>query len=223
MKKEQSEDLAAPILSQSALFALPQWNNTELEHFKLDKKCAGLITRLKQKTISALQHEKTKNFLRTLPEPGEQIHMLSNGAFPCWKIVQTAMELCGSPAEHLFLSTWTMNLQICRDIIEHLEGGSVRSVTICVNDYLKRRSPHIWGYLVEHLRPYEGSLVYAIKNHAKVAAWKTLDGRCYVISGSANLTVNPRIEQNFIAQSPELYNFYINEFKKTEPKKRRIA
>lgn len=43
-------------------------------------------------------------------------------------------------------------------------------------------------------------------------------GGYFVISGSANLTANPRIEQNFIAQSKELHDFYVNAYKAIEPK-----
>lgn len=166
-----------------------------------------------------MRQEESDAFLTELPEINEQFHILSNGKFDYWQLIATALKLCNVPINHLFLSTWTINLPISLEIIALLECGKIKSVTMWLNDYLKSRDPHVWSFLTEHLRARKQK-IFSTKNHAKIAAWQCADGRCYVLSGSANLTANPRIEQNFIAQSPELYHFYVAEYEKIEPQKK---
>lgn len=200
------------------LFSLPDWKQPELAHFKTGDKCARITTQLKARCVNAMRQENADAFLQDLPKTNEQFHILSNGKFDYWQLVATCLKLCNCTIEHLFLSTWTINLPISREIISLLESRKIKNCTIWLNDYLKSREPHVWSFLTEHLRARKQK-IFSTKNHAKIAAWKCSDGRCFVLSGSANLTANPRIEQNFIAQSCELYNFYVSEYEKIEPKK----
>ncbi|MDD2328602.1 MAG: hypothetical protein PHZ13_09865, partial [bacterium] len=49
--------------------------------------------------------------------------------------------------------------------------------------------------------------VISCNNHAKVVLIRT-DDKYYVIEGSANWTGNPRIEQNVLVQSRDLFEFH---------------
>jgi len=55
---------------------------------------------------------------------------------------------------------------------------------------------------------HRGSRMRCLENHAKVAAISLPDGSGFVIEGSANFTANPRIEQNIVARSRELYQHH---------------
>lgn len=205
--------------ANNILFALPNWKQPELAHFKTGDKSSRLRTTLKAKNINAMQQEEADAFLCELPKENEQFHILSNGRFDYWNLIAAALKLCNCQIRNLFLSTWTINLPISREIVSLLECGTVKNITVWLNDYLKTREPHVWAFLAEHLKHWGGRL-FSTKNHAKIAAWECDDGRCFVLSGSANLTANPRIEQNFVAQSKELYSFYVEEYKKIEPKQK---
>lgn len=198
------------------LFSPPTFEHRELSGVETGK-ARKLKTKMKQDRIKAMQQETADQFLDRLPVDGEQIHILSNGKFDYWGLITRGMELTRGQIESLFVSTWTMNLPIARDICERIKQKKILSVTCWLNNYLKSREPHVWAYLQEHLGAM-GQKVFATENHAKIAAWRNNHGEHYVISGSANLTANPRIEQNFVAKSKELHDFYVEAFKAIEPK-----
>lgn len=198
------------------LFQLPTFEHRELSGVETGKP-RKLKTKLKQDRINAMRQETADRFLDHLPAPDEQIHILSNGKFDYWGLITRGMALTPGNIVSLFVSTWTMNLPIARELVQLVKTGKVQSVTCWLNNYLKSREPHVWAYLQEHLGALNQK-VFATENHAKIAAWKNDRGGYFVISGSANLTANPRIEQNFIAQSKELHDFYVSAYKAIEPK-----
>lgn len=198
------------------LFSLPSFEHRVLSGVETGKP-RKLITKLKQDRKKAMRQETADKILDRLPEPDEQIHILSNGKFDYWGLISRAMEMTPGHIQMLFCSTWTMNLPIARDLVRLLHDGKIVSVTCWLNNYLKSREPHVWAYLQEHLGALNQK-IFATENHAKIAAWNNDRGQHFVFSGSANLTANPRIEQNFITQSKELFDFYVEAFKDIEPK-----
>lgn len=213
-----AKELEAYNLDTDSLFRCIDTDRGEMQSTQTGDSARALRTVLKKRTIAALRQEKADEFLTSLPAPGESIHCLSNGDFDYWCLIHRCIELAAEPLEHLFLSTWTINLPICNHIVQLLDAGVIKSLTMWINNYLMARDPAVWAYATENLHA-RGQKIFSTENHAKLCAFRTAGGRCIVIEGSANLTANPRIEQNCISDSAELYHFYVNAYRDLEPKK----
>ena len=195
-------------------FALPNWNQTEIAHFRTTSANSKRMT-AKTEFVNALRAEVAKEFLNELPDTDEQIHILSNGEFDYWGVIARGIALCKCKIKHLFIASWSLNLPIAHSIVDHIKSGKVQSCVVWLNSFFKRKDPSTWGFLVNNLHEL-GQKIFSTKTHCKIAAWECEDGRFFVYSGSANLTANPRMEQNFIANSKPLYDFYVETYKKLE-------
>lgn len=216
----QAKELDACKLDTDSLFRCIDTAREEMQSTQTGETARALRTMLKRRTLAAMKQERADEFLQTLPAPGETLHILSNGDFDYWNLIHRAIELLNAPLEHLFLSTWTVNLPICNHIVRLYDAGIVKSITFWLNNYLMSRDPAVWAFATESLHA-RGQKIFSTENHAKLSAFRTADGRHIVIEGSANLTANPRIEQNCISNSAELYHFYVNAYKYLEPRKTR--
>lgn len=153
-----------------------------------------------------MKEEGLENFFTALPEPGESLHIVSNGRFDYWCFVPAVLRLFGRPALSFYGSTWTMNRNNVNDLFRLFDEGRVEQVAILTGTYFKRRESSVANTLIEGLQA-RGQRYRAFANHTKVILLAAPPD-FISIEGSANFTANPRLEQNVIVNDRDLYEFH---------------
>lgn len=192
--------------------------DNDLEGFDLDvfggpqnETTESISTRIlkhqeKQKALYAMKQEHAGDILRTLPGPGETFHIISNGKFDYWSFVPIIINLLGGKSREGWFSTWTLNRQNCTELFEIYDRGELGSINFLTGIYFKRRETAVYAKLLGGIQD-RGGRYKALENHAKVIL--LTNGTDYItMEGSANFTANPRIEQNIVCNSPEVWNFH---------------
>ena len=159
-----------------------------------------------RKNFAALKQEVVKDFLTGLPESGETWHIVSNGKYDFWTFVPVILDLLRDPAQEFYGSTWTMNRNNARELLELFDQARIEKIAIFTGVYFKRRETAVYATLTEGLFARKQRYV-AFQNHAKVILIKT-EKAAIVIEGSANFTANPRLEQYCLSNDQGLYDFH---------------
>lgn len=145
------------------------------------------------------------DLLGDLPEPEESVHMISNGKYDYFTFIPLFVEKLGG-IDELCGSTWTMNRANCESLFKMYDSGKIKKMSIITGLYFKRRETAVYASLVEGMMRRKQKVI-SCNNHAKIILIKK-NNNYYVIEGSANWTGNPRIEQNTVTQSKDLFEFH---------------
>jgi hypothetical protein len=65
--------------------------------------------RQKRRAISRMRLNNLTRYLDELPEKDEAIHIVSDGQYDYFNMVEAVLELKGQPCKNLTLSTWSIN------------------------------------------------------------------------------------------------------------------
>lgn len=209
-------------MNDDPMFSLPVFDRPEMESLVTREDSAKLKTQLRFKFMNAVRSKNAKEFLNDeLPEPGWTMCVLGIGNFDFWNVIAYALYLAGGEIDFLMLTTWAANRFVAEEIVQLHNSRTVKEILLFVDQSFRKRAPDTWAFLLDHTHGVDTFNMYSLPNHAKIAAFKTADGRHYVIAGSANLNGNPRLEENFISHSKELFDFFVNEYKSFIPKARK--
>ncbi|MDD3538490.1 MAG: hypothetical protein WC145_12715 [Aliarcobacter sp.] len=159
----------------------------------------------KMRAINGMKKETLDDLIKELPEEGEYVHLVSNGKYDYYTFIPVFIDKLGH-IDELWGSTWTMNRSNCEDLFNQFDAGKIAGMNIITGLYFKRRETAVYASLVEGMAKRKQKVI-SCNNHAKVVLIRT-DDKYYVIEGSANWTGNPRIEQNVLVQSRDLFEFH---------------
>jgi hypothetical protein len=161
----------------------------------------------KRKMINKTRKEKVKEILESVPKKGEFWHIVSNGNFDYWSMIMAILEIGKVKDGIMHASTWTINRPNALEMLEQQDNGTLSHISLITGLYFKRRESAVYATISKGLLD-RGGKMKCLENHAKVALIDDRKGNFYVMEGSANLTANPRIEQNIVANSKELYEHH---------------
>jgi hypothetical protein len=159
--------------------------------------------------LRALRQEKLEEFLERLPEPGETLHVVSNGSFDYWNFAPVTLQLLarkGRGPAAFYGSTWTMNRSNVLQLLSLYDQKKFSSVTMFSGLYFKRREPAVYTALASGLID-RGQRFLCFENHTKIMLLGAAPD-WIVMEGSANFTANPRLEQNTISNDQQLFDFH---------------
>lgn len=159
----------------------------------------------KDRYINGMKKEELSKLLDVLPEEGESFHLISNGKYDYYTFIPTILNHVGH-IDEFWGSTWTMNRANLEDLFSLFDSGKIDTMNIITGLFFKRRETSVYATLVDGMSRRKQK-VKSCENHAKILLIRSGE-KYYVVEGSANWTANPRIEQNMITQSKELYNFH---------------
>jgi hypothetical protein len=157
----------------------------------------------KRRMVDALKRKAARDLLDRLPEEGEFFHIVSDGKFDYWSLVPIIVEMAGLRNVELHASTWTLNRPNALEMLEMIDDGRLSKINLLTGTYFKRRESAVYATIANGLAA-RGSRIRCLENHAKVAILN-VGNSGFIMEGSANFTANPRIEQNIVAKSAELY------------------
>jgi hypothetical protein len=140
-----------------------------------------------------------------IPKPGTETHYVSDAKYDFFNIMMEAVRIMGG-ADEFYGSTWTMNRVNVLEMIEMLDTGRIKKISILTGTYFKQRETSVYAQLLTALKR-RGMRYVAFINHTKIALIK--NGENYLVfEGSANFTANPRLENFIIANHRKLYEFH---------------
>lgn len=172
----------------------------------------------KYKFINGLRREALSQLIDELPAPDTTIYILSNGAgaerqdgsdrevFDFGAFIPVLVGLAGGRCD-VFISTWTMNRRGALALADMLRRGEARRLVLAIDQYFNKRSPDIAKILYDAMIETGRGDYITFRNHAKVLAIANENG-CVVVTGSANLSSQPRIEQYTLTTSPDVFEFF---------------
>ena len=164
-------------------------------------------THMKRRAIAMMKQEHLRDVMKTKPEPGEAVHLVSNGKYDFWTWIPVALEWIRT-ADEFYGSTWTMNRQACTELLELFDKGRIRSIGMLTGLYFKRRETAVYAKLMTGLTDRRQRYI-CLENHAKVTLLANhTTGDFLVIEGSANYTANPRIEQYVIVNDRAIFDYH---------------
>lgn len=173
--------------------------------------------------VSGLKREALNILIPQLPPPDTDLYVISNGsgaeirhginplAFDFGSFVPHVVRMMGDRDCIGYISSWTMNRQHAKTMLEMLDDGRLSALTVITDPYFKRREAAIAAELITGLLA-RGQRFIAFKNHCKVIAISDPAGNTCVITGSANLSAQPRTEQYVLTTAPDVYRFFVDEF-----------
>lgn len=162
----------------------------------------------KRRVIDAQKRKTAAELLDRLPAEGEFFHIISNGKFDYWSLIPIMVEMGSIRGAVLHASTWTLNRPNALEMLAMLDDGRLSKINLLTGTYFKRREAAVYSTIANGLAA-RGSRIRCLENHDKVAILNFGDSGL-IMEGSANFTANPRIEQNIVAQSAELYAHHKN-------------
>lgn len=179
----------------------------------------------KREFINGLKRQALNELIPQLPPPDVDLYVIGNGAgaeirhginplaFDFGTFIPHVVKWLGTGCT-AYVSTWTMNRNHALNLIEMLDDGRLARLTVLTDPYFKRREAAVCAELILGLQRYPGRTRFlAFKNHVKAICIANADAtRFCTITGSANLSAQPRCENYVLTSAPEVYRFFVEHF-----------
>lgn len=140
------------------------------------------------------------------PNKNEYLAIKTNGTSDCGSIFTYALNTWGE-IEDMYLATWTISKANIKRLRDALDSGRLRKLTIVFSDTLKPANPALYAGLVGAMKGRENVALKEVNSHAKTFSIKYKD-QYITVSGSANWSENPRIENFLIINDENLYEHH---------------
>jgi len=182
----------------------------------------------KRHFINGLKKEALTVLVPELPSPDTDLYIIGNGsgaekkwvaggiepeAFDFGTFIPHIVERLGNGCV-AYVATWTMNRNHALSMIDMLSNGRLAQLTVFTDPYFRRREASVAAELVLGLAQFpERGRFLAFKNHVKVICIANADRtRFCTVTGSANLSAQPRCEQYILTTAPDVYEFFTSQF-----------
>lgn len=172
----------------------------------------SIKTSIKTDVKNLRQTNRDDNFKELMKEldgfPSEKQYFAikTNGTSDCGSIFTYALQEWEEITE-MYLATWTISKQNIKRLKEAVESGKLKSLTMVFSSTLKGANPALYASLVGALKPFENVKLKEINSHAKT--FSISNGKDYItVSGSANWSENPRIENFLILNDKNLFDHH---------------
>ena len=178
----------------------------------------------KREYINGLKKQALTDLVASLPPEDTDLYILSNGsgstyrlggqalAFEFGHFIPVLAGMMNITGGWMYLSTWTMNRAHSLNILEFIDNGTYGHVAVMTDPYFLRRESAVANNLVEGILRRKQRFI-AFKNHVKCLCMATADEtQTVVVTGSANLSSQPRAENFILSTNRELYQWMKTEF-----------
>lgn len=178
----------------------------------------------KRQFVNGLKKQALTELVRELPPPDTDVYILSNGsgstyrvggdplAFEFGHFIPVLVDMLGGNGCTLYVSTWTMNRQHALNILDMVDTGKIARLAVMTDPYFLQRESAVANQLVTGIKQRKQRFL-AFKNHVKALAIANADNTQFtVVTGSANLSSQPRAENFILSTDPGLYWFLVSEF-----------
>lgn len=140
------------------------------------------------------------------PKEKTYLAIKTNGTSDCGSFFSYALKHWEEITE-MYLATWTISKQNIKRLKYAIESGKLKKLTMVFSSTLKPANPALYASLVGSLKQYENVNLKEINSHAKT--FSMTNGTDFItVTGSANWSENPRIENYLILNDKELYEHH---------------
>jgi len=141
-----------------------------------------------------------------LPENKNYLAIKTSGETDAGSFFSYALEEWEEITE-MYLATWTISISNIKRITYALESGKLKKLVMVFSSTLKAANPSLYSRLVSSLIDFPNVKLKEINSHAKT--FSISNGKDFItISGSANWSKNPRIENYLILNDKELFEHH---------------
>jgi len=178
---------------------------------------------VKRRFVNGLKKEAMNKLIPTLPPITTDLYIIGNGsgaeikhgnisdAFDFGTFIPHLVELLGNVDIVAYVSTWAMNRNHALNLLEMLDNGNIKTLTVVTDPYFTTRESAVANTLIEGIQRHNQTFL-TFKNHVKSICLLAPDGRTVTVTGSANLSSQPRCEQYILTTHPDVYNFFVDDF-----------
>lgn len=178
---------------------------------------------VKRKFINGLKQQALTQLIPELPPIDTDLYIIGNGAgaekingrtvdsFDFGSFLPVLVEMLGNKDITAYVSTWTMNRNHATIMIDLLDNGNISKLVVASDPYFTRRESAVAATLIQGIQKHKQTFI-TFKNHVKSICLKAPDGKTVTVSGSANLSAQPRCEQYILTTHPDVYQFFVSEF-----------
>lgn len=130
----------------------------------------------------------------------------TNGTSDCGSIFTYALENWDTITE-MYMATWTISKPNIKRLKEAILSNRLKELTLVFSSTLKAANPSLYASLMSALKEFDNVKLKEINSHAKT--FSISNGIDYItVSGSANWSENPRIENFLILNDIDLFNHH---------------
>ena len=176
--------------------------------------------------INGLKKEALTELIPTLPPPDVDLYVMGNGsgaeirhglnpqAFDFGTFIPHLVDMLGAQGCTAYVSSWTMNENHIKSMGAMLDDGRLANLTVFSDPYFARRTPANYAQLMTIVQKHAPRARYlSFKNHVKAICITSADAQRFVtVTGSANLSAQPRCEQYVLSTAPDVFQFFVDEF-----------
>ncbi len=210
--------------------SLSYGDDRDLETVETLKQAARYERKMaRRQFVNGLKKQALNELIPTLPPPDTDLYVIGNGAgaekkwtpggidaqcFDFGTFIPHLVELLGGKGCKAYISTWVMNRNHALTLIELLNSGAIHKLTVLTDPYFKRRESAVCSELIIGMQRHEERTRFlAFKNHVKAICITNADETQFAtVTGSANLSAQPRCEQYVLTTDPGVYRFFRDEF-----------
>jgi len=140
------------------------------------------------------------------PQQKEYLAVKTSGETDAGSFFSYALEEWDQITE-MYLATWTISISNIKRITEAIESGKLKKLVMVFSSTLKPANPSLYSRLVSSLIKFDNVKLKEVNSHAKT--YSISNGKDFItISGSANWSKNPRIENYLIINDKELFDHH---------------
>jgi len=144
--------------------------------------------------------------LSGFPKTNQYQAIKTNGTSDCGSIFTYALDNW-EEIQEMYLATWTISKANIKRLSESVLSGKLKKLTMVFSSTLKAANPALYSCLVISLKDFENVKLKEINSHAKT--FSISNGVDYItVSGSANWSENPRIENFLILNDKDLFEHH---------------
>lgn len=188
------------------LFSFPK-NEVIKTNEKLDFKKSKTIDKANlRQSVRDCNFETTMKDLGGFPKQNQYFAIKTNGTSDCGSIFTYALNNW-EVIEEMYLATWTISKQNISRLKLAIESGKLKKLTMVFSSTLKAANPALYASLVGALKDFENVKLKEINSHAKT--FSISNGTDFLtVSGSANWSENPRIENFLLLNDKDLFEHH---------------
>lgn len=134
------------------------------------------------------------------------IAIKTNGTSDAGSFFNCALKTFGE-VEEMYLATWTISKSNVNRLRDEISAGRLKKLVMVVSSTLKPANPALYAYLVGQLIDFENVEIKEVNSHAKTFSMKCGENY-FTVSGSANWSENPRIENFLILNDKDLFDHH---------------
>jgi hypothetical protein len=107
----------------------------------------------------------------------------------------------------MYMATWTISISNIKRIEDALSTGKLKNLVLVFSSTLKPSKPSLYSQLITSLKKFKNVKLKEVNSHAKT--FSITNGIDFItVSGSANWSENPRIENFLILNDSNLFDHH---------------